>query len=48
MNKIHIYRWMQIRRQKCAYKRTAKPADEKRNSASVALHIPSNDDRQMQ
>ena len=25
----------------CAYKHTAKPADEQRNSASIAIHIPS-------
>ena len=33
---------------KCAYKRTAKLADEKRNSASIAVYIPSNDEPQMQ
>ena len=32
----------------CAYKNTAKPADEKINSASIAIHIPSNDERKMQ
>ena len=33
---------------KCAYKHTAKSADEKRNSASNAIHIPSNNEQQMQ
>ena len=33
---------------KCAYKHTAKPADERKNLASIAIHIPSNDERQMQ
>ena len=33
---------------KCAYKHTATPADAKDNSASIAIHIPSNDERQMQ
>ena len=33
---------------KCAFKHTAKPADEKTNSASIAVHIPLNDERQMQ
>ena len=35
-------------RDKCAYKHTRKPAAEKQNSASIAIHIPSNDERQMQ
>ena len=26
----------------------AKPADERKNLASIAIHIPSNDERQMQ
>ena len=33
---------------KCAYKHTAKFADEKRNSASLAIHNPLNDERPMQ
>ena len=33
---------------KCAYKHTAKLADAKKNSASIALHFPSNEERQMQ
>ena len=33
---------------KCVCKHTAKSADENRNSASVAIHIPANDGRQMQ
>ena len=32
---------------KCLYKDTAKLADEKNNPASIAIHIPSNDERQM-
>ena len=32
---------------KCAHKHTAKPADELWNSASIVIHIPSNDDWQM-
>ena len=34
--------------EKCAYKHTATPAEARRNSASIAIHIPSNDERQMQ
>ena len=33
---------------KSAHEHTAQPADEKNNSASAAIHIPSNDERQMQ
>ena len=32
---------------RCACKHTAKPADERQNSASFAFHVPSNDKRQM-
>ena len=35
-------------RDKCAYKHTAKPGDEKENPASIAIHIPSNDERRME
>ena len=48
MYKIRSSCWMQIRRHVCAHKHTAKPADEKEISASSAIHIPSNDERQKQ
>ena len=38
---------MQIRRQS-TYKRTAASSDDKKNPASIEIHIPANDERQMQ
>ena len=33
---------------RCAYKHTGKLADETKHSASIPIHIPSNDERQVQ
>ena len=45
---FHISRTMQVRRQVCIQTHIAKPADETRYPVSIAIHIPSNDERQMQ
>ena len=48
MYKIQSSRWMRKFKDKCAYKHTGKLADETKHSATIAIHIPSNDERQVQ